>query len=461
MEKEKILIVDDEEHIGKQMKWALSHEYETFLARNTNETIRILNKEHPSLITLDLGLPPNPRDAATGLKLLEQITEFDRTIKVIVITGNEEKQNALEAIGIGAYDYYYKPVDVDEIRLILRRALHIQKLERENRKLHGMLEREERFGEIIGTEPKMQAIFSSMRKVATTDVAVLITGESGTGKEMTAREIHRNSHRSEKPLSVINCGAIPENLLESELFGHEKGAFTGAHVRIKGKFELAHGGTLFLDEVGELNLSLQVKLLRFLQEHVIERIGGREMIHVDVRIITATNKDLKKAIKDGTFRDDLYHRLAVVTLHLPPLRDRKKDILILHKIFLGRYAEQYKKHFKGVTKSTLSSILKYEWPGNIRELQNRIKRAVIMSDNERITAADLELDHIISRDIGDNALIENRKTLQHAREEAEKEIIQKMLIGNNYNITKTAGDLGISRPTLHKLINRYNIDTKT
>jgi two-component system NtrC family response regulator len=368
--------------------------------------------------------------------------------KIIIITGRGEKEHALRAIGKGAYDFFYKPIQLDELKVVLRRTFYVSQLEREQRVLQERLSKAT-FEGMLGSCQKMQDIFSVIRKVSTTDVPVLIMGESGTGKELVARAIHRLSARQENPFIVINCGAIPENLLESELFGHEKGAFTGAHIQRKGRFEMAAGGTLFLDEIGELPLSLQVKLLRFLQEKVIERVGGREQIEVDTRVIAATNRDLKESMKDGSFRDDLYFRLSVISMFLPALREREGDIVLLAKAFLERYTEENRKKINGFTNQAIEAIEQYAWPGNVRELENRIKRAVIMTAGKKITPVDLEMEAPQQK--------YESMSLKEARDAIEKELLVKALNRNRGNMTKAAMELGVSRPTLYDLMEKFEI----
>jgi len=446
--KPKLLIVDDDEEIRTQMKWALAQDYEVYLAEDRKTVLEILKRERPAVVTLDLGLPPHPRAVEEGFLTLGEILEQDALIKVIIITGRTEKEHALKAIGQGAYDFFCKPIQVDELKVIIRRALHVYQLEQEHRELQRRLSHES-FEEMLGSSPQMEKVFAAIRKVATTDAPVLIVGESGTGKELVARAIHRQSARKEGPFIAINCGAIPENLLESELFGHEKGSFTGAHIQRKGRIESAQGGTLFLDEIGELSLPLQVKLLRFLQEHKIERVGGREQIAVDARVMAATNMDLKKAMGDGRFREDLYYRLCVVTISVPPLRERGEDILLLAKVHLQRYSAESKKKISGFSRQAIMAIQTYGWPGNVRELENRIKRAVIMAEGQRLTPEDLELASACAQYEG--------KGLKEAREALERNIIQKTLAKNQGNITQTAAELGVSRPTLHEMIKKYQL----
>ncbi len=447
--KKKLLVVEDDSMIATQMKWALAEEYQVFLAENREKTLEIFEQERPPVVTLDLGLPPYPSEPKEGFDTLRVLKEIDSSVKVIVITGQDEKTNALKAIGLGAYDFFCKPIQIEELKVVLNRAFYLSQLEKEFRELRKTL-REEAFEGMIGISPQMQGVFNSVRKVATTEAPVLIIGESGTGKELVAKAIHRLSIRGRGPFAVINCSAIPETLLESELFGHEKGAFTGAHVQRKGRFEKADGGTLFLDEIGELSPSLQVKLLRFLQEQKIERVGGREEISVDVRIIAATNRDLKEAMKEGKFREDLYYRLGVVVISLPPLREREGDLIVLANALLNRYARENKKEVSGFTPQAINAMNAYHWPGNIRELENRIKRAVIMAEGSYLTPKDLELPTSVEKYRG--------KSLKEAREEFEKDFIMKALIKNKRNLSKTAEELGISRPTLYEMMERLGIN---
>jgi two-component system NtrC family response regulator len=447
----KILIVDDEEDIRTQMKWALAPDYQVFLAGDRESAMEVVGKEKPPVVTLDLGLPPGPAHVKEGFAALSEMLSADPFIKVIIITGRGEKEHALKAVGEGAYDFLYKPVEIDELKVVLKRAFYIASLERE----HHFLQRqigEEGFQGMLGGSPQMQEVFATVRKVATTEAPVLIVGESGTGKELVAQAVHRLSPRREGPFIVINCGAIPETLLESELFGHEKGAFTGAHIQRKGRIEAAREGTLFLDEIGDLSLGLQVKLLRYLQEQVIERIGGREQIRVDARVITATNCDLKQAMKTGAFREDLYFRLAVVSIEMPLLRDREGDIFMLAKAFLNRYAEEAKRRITGFTIQAMRAIENYSWPGNVRELENRIKRAVIMAEGTKITPADLEL--------GIHQAKDEYLNLKEARVAMEKDLIQKALARTKDNVTRAAEALGISRPTLYELMEKLGIERK-
>jgi len=448
MDKAKLLIVEDEEAIRAQMRWALGEEYEVLLAEDRTSALEKVKTDRPPLILLDLGLPPSPRRAEEGLRVLGEILAFDREAKVIILTGNQERKNALEAIGRGAFDYFLKPADVDELKTVLKRALHITSLEKENIEKEGH-SAVPAFDEIVGESPPMQNIFKLVRKVSETDVSVMIQGESGTGKELIARAIHRSGKRKDAPFIPINCGAIPENLLESELFGYEKGAFTGADAQRRGRIEYADGGTLFLDEIGELPLPLQVKLLRFLQEHKVERVGGRETIPVDVRVIAATNRDLKEEIGENRFREDLFYRLGVVTITVPPLRERERDVVALATVFLQTYSANYRKTIKGFRADALDAIESYDWPGNVRELENRVKRAVVMCEGKYVVPGDLELEAV--RDS------EGPKSLKQIREETEKYHVKKALERHAGNISRAARELGVSRPTFHDLMRKYRL----
>lgn len=450
----KLLIIDDNEEIRKQLRWGLGREYEIFQAENRKSAISLFKKYSPKVVTLDLGLPPDEDGVKEGILCLEELLSFAPLTKVIVITGNDGRENALKAVQCGAYDYYQKPIELAELKIILGRAYHLSAIEDENTELVSVLEKQNfDLGGIIGQSPQMHEVFTTIRKVATSDVSVLITGESGTGKELVARAIHHLSMKKNEAFIPINCGAIPENLLESELFGYEKGAFSGAHTRVQGKVEYAHNGTLFLDEIGELPLHLQVKLLRFLQEKVIQRVGGREDIPVDSRIIAATNRDVTKMTADGTFREDLYYRLAVIQIALPPLRERGDDIILLANLFLNRFSAGLRKKVRGFSATSLKLIESYEWPGNVRELENRIQRAVIMSDSSLIEPDALGFS--------DNQLKEKEitfagMTLKEARDRAEREILS-VAMGNAGNMAKTADLLGISRPTLYDLLRKHGL----
>ncbi len=450
IDRPKLLIVEDEDAIITQMKWSLSKDYSVLLSGNFDEAIELFIKERPPVVTLDLGLPPAPDTPETGFRCLEEFLQIDPLTKVMVITGNDERENAIEAISRGAHDFFTKPVEIDELRIALKRAFYIYSLEKEVLQLHKKVLTEPLDG-IIGTSPVMESVFSAIRKVATTDVPVLITGESGTGKEIIAKSIHELSERKGQPFIPINCGAIPEGLLESELFGHEKGAFTGAYYQKRGKFEMADKGTIFLDEIGELVPSLQVKILRFLQEHKLERIGGSKPITLDVRVIAATNRDLKDSINSGLFREDLYYRLSVVNIELPPLRERGDDLFQIANTVLWAFANKQRKQVKGFSKEAIEAMKAYPWPGNVRELENKIKRAVIMTEEEYITPDDLRLTIPV-----ENERLETLN-LNVARERIEKEYTTKALKKHNWNIVKASEELDISRQHLYNLIKKYGL----
>jgi len=447
--KDKLLIIEDDTELSTQMKWGLSQAYQIFTAGDQSDALEIYKNENPLVVTLDLGLPPDPDGVEEGFRVLGTLLENESLTKVIIITGREEKEHALSAIGQGAYDFLTKPVELDELQVILRRAVHVARLELENRALQKRVG-SEAFEEMLGTSPQMQNVFEMIRKVATTETPILIVGESGTGKELTARAIHNRSIRREGPFVAIDCGAIPETLLESELFGHEKGAFTGAHIQRKGRIEAAQTGTLFLDEIGELSPNLQAKLLRFLQEQRIERVGGREGILVDARVLAATNTDLDQALKDGRFREDLYYRLGVVVTLMPPLRERGGDILLLAKAFLQRYSAENNKQMRTFTPQALRAIERHSWPGNIRELENRIKRAVIMGDGKKVTPADLELASPYAKYEG--------QSLKEARKALERDMVQGALARYRGNLTRAASELGISRPSFYDLMEKLGIE---
>jgi len=444
----KLLIVDDDEEIRTQMKWGLSQDYDVVLAEDRSGALAAFRESQPQVVLLDLGLPPHPGSPEEGLAALSEILSQNRFTKIIIISGQGEKANALQAVGTGAYDFLAKPVELDELKIILKRTFHVAGLERDYRALHEQL-RTETFEGMLGTSPQMQSVFNGIRKVATTDAPVLVLGESGTGKEMVAVAIHRRSRRKDGPFIAINCSAIPETLLESELFGHEKGSFTGAHAQRKGRIESAAGGTLFLDEIGEIPLPLQVKLLRFLQEQRIERVGGRQEIEVDTRVIAATNADLKKGMVEGRFREDLFYRLAVVVINLPALRERENDVRLLAKEFLDRFAKESGKEALAFDQEALKALVRHPWPGNVRELENRVKRAVIMAESNRLAPQDLELNGAFAPVQG--------TTLKEARECVERDLINQVLRKHSGKIAPAASELGVSRPTLYELMEKLGI----
>jgi two-component system, NtrC family, response regulator len=446
----RLLIIDDDEEIRAQMKWALSSDYDIVLAADRPTAIETFRNERPSGVLLDLGLPPNPGTPDEGLAALSDILATDRLAKVVVITGQNEKEIALRAIGGGAYDFLCKPIEMEELNHLLKRCFHVSMLEREFAELQNLIGAGDSFEGILGNSARMRPVFEMIRKVATTDASVLILGESGTGKEMVARAIHKKSDRQKGPFVAINCGAIPENLLESELFGHERGAFTGAHIQRQGRVEMADGGTLFLDEIGEMPPTLQVKLLRFLQDQTIERVGGREEIRVNARVVAATNADLKKSMASATFREDLFYRLAVVQILLPPLREREEDILLLAKFFLHRFAADAGKAGLAFDADALRALNKHSWPGNVRELENCVRRAVILADGKRVTTKDLELN---AGGIDINGAV----TIRDARELVERQMIQQALRKYSGKIAPAAAELGLSRPTIYELMEKLGI----
>ncbi len=445
----RILIVDDEEGIRTQLRWGLRGRFEVSIAATAEEARQAVQNDRFDAVTLDLGLPPDPSGPSEGLRLLEEFLSHDPGMKVVVLTGNTDHANAVRGVQLGAYDYYLKPVDLTEINAILERACRLSRLDREALGVPSPTLASPPTAEIIGKSAEMRRIFDTIRRVARTDVTVLISGESGTGKELVARAIHANSPRRNRPFVAINCGAIPENLVESELFGHEKGSFTGAHTQRKGRLETGDGGTVFLDEVVELSGPIQVKLLRVLQERQLERVGGRELIPLDVRILAATNRDLKRVTQEGRFREDLYYRLAVVNIEIPPLRDRLEDMHALSTQFLERFSAEYKVRVRKFSPDALAAMHAYAWRGNVRELENRIKRAVIMAEGRNITAADLELT-------GDPAQ-QPTQSLKAARNEVEKRLIVEALQHCRGNISRAAKVVQLSRATFHELLAKHGI----
>ncbi|EWH11119.1 two component, sigma54 specific, transcriptional regulator, Fis family protein [Catenovulum agarivorans DS-2] len=450
----RLLVVDDDKGIQKQLKWGLS-DYEIVFADDRASAIAQLRRYEPEVVTLDLGLPPDPANASEGLAALTEILSLAPSTKVIVLTGNTDKEHALKSIELGAYDFYQKPVDVDTLNTIIHRAFNLVDLENENRRLSKV---SASMGSIIGNSPSILAATKRAEKIAKTEITTLLLGESGTGKEVFARSIHNHSDRSDKAFIAINCASIPENLLESELFGYEKGAFTGAAKTTKGKIEMAQGGTLFLDEIGDMPLPLQAKMLRFLQERVIERVGGREEISVDIRVICATHRNLQQMSTEQTFREDLFYRVSELIINIPPLRERENDVLLLAKSFIDSYNEQYNKSIKGFSDDAKQAMLQHKWPGNIRELQNKLKSAVVMADTPFITAEDLGL--FVS---GDNNSSELKSlNLREVREIAESNAIRQAYNLAEQNMSKTAEMLGVTRPTLYSLIEKYQLtDLKT
>jgi two-component system, NtrC family, response regulator len=445
----KLMIVDDDEGIRIQLKYALQSEFTLRFASDRKEAVEQAAEWQPALVLLDLGLPPDAAGATEGLQALQQLLESHRGIKVIILTGNTERETALKAVQIGAFDYHQKPIDLDPLRAMLRRAAYLQDLEQEGEQIEAAREQTTRFEDIIGTHPAMRDIFGIIQRVAKTDATVLIEGESGTGKELVARAIHQRSRRRDAAFVAINCGAIPESLLEAELFGHEKGAFTGAHIQRRGKFELADHGTLFLDEIGELSVLLQVKLLRFLQERTIERVGGREPIRVDCRVIAATNRNMRMQLEQGHFREDLYYRLSVVSIQVPPLRERTDDIMPIANAFLARAGAEHRRKLR-FSQAAVEAMLAYPWPGNIRELENKVQRATIMARGRYIEPENLDV----------SASEAAAESLRSARGRAEREVLVEMLSRHRGNISQAARELRVSRPTLHGLLSKHQVNAK-
>jgi two-component system, NtrC family, response regulator len=442
-----LLIVEDDEGLRRQYRWALA-EFDIHATANREEALATFSRVMPPVAIVDLGLPPDPDGASEGLAALESMRQLAPASKIIIATGNENRQYALRAIELGAYDFYQKPIDIDVLRVIINRAVHLYDLEAENRRLAAAVGSSPIEG-IIASSGAMLRILRSVEKIAPADVAVLLLGESGTGKELLAQAVHRASARAEGPFVAINCAAIPETLLESELFGHEKGAFTGAVKQTIGKIESASRGTLFLDEIGDLPLPMQVKLLRFLQDHVVERIGGRQRIQVDVRVVCATHQDLDNLMATGRFREDLYYRLNEVKILVPPLRERDGDAILLATYFLAKFNSQFSRRVKGFSGEALAAIKSHAWRGNVRELENRVKRAVIMAEGPLLNAADL--------DLGQGAEVIQTLDLRQARARAEREVVQMAIAQSGGNISNAAKLLGISRPTLYDLVKEHGL----
>ena len=444
-----LLIVEDDPALQKQIRWAFD-QYETLTAGDRESALAHIRRHLPPVVTMDLGLPPDPDSVSEGFRLLEEILKIAPETKVIVLTGQNDRSNALRAVALGAYDFFAKPFEIDMLALTIDRAFRLYDLQQENIRLQLMHQPDVLAG-LISRDPDVLRVCRTVEKVAVSDATVLVLGESGTGKELIARGVHAASARSKQRFIAINCAAIPENLLESELFGYEKGAFTGAAKTTPGKIEVANGGTLMLDEIGDLPMSLQAKLLRFLQERVIERIGGRQEIPVDVRIVCATHQDLKTLIKEGRFREDLFYRLAEIVVTLPPLRDRRGDAALLAHAFVRRFAEEYKRGSMTLREDALRAIENHSWPGNVRELENCIKRAVIMADGNQITLEDVGLK---ATGAGDEP---PALDLRQAREDAEKRVIITALGRVDGNVLRAAEMLGVSRPTLYDLMHRYGL----
>ncbi|MCL6684429.1 PEP-CTERM-box response regulator transcription factor [Sphingomonas alba] len=447
-----LLVIEDDEGLQRQLKWAYEG-YRVVAATDRAQAIDMLRLHEPSVITLDLGLPPDPDGTSEGFSTLSEILALKPDAKVIVASGHGARESALKAISLGAYDFYRKPVDIDDLGLIVARAFHLHEIEAENRRLEASgAPVDTVIGSIISAAPEMLKVARTIERVATTDVSVMLLGASGTGKELLARALHEKGPRAGESFVAINCAAIPENLLEAELFGYERGAFTGAVKTTPGKIELAQGGTLFLDEVGDIPLPLQVKLLRFLQERVIERIGGRSPIAVDTRIVCATHQDLDAMTADGRFREDLYYRLAEIVVKIPSLAERTGDAVLLARHFAARFAREMNTKVQGLSADAIDAVDGYAWPGNVRELENRIKRAVIMADGKLVTAADLDLGNAVPAEEGPVAI-----NLRAVREVADRRAIRQALARTDNNISGAAKLLGISRPTLYDLLKQYHL----
>ena len=442
----KLLIVEDDPGIQSQLRWCFE-DYEVIAAIDRPSAINELRRHEPPVVLQDLGLPPDDEGVSEGLATLREILNLAPFTKVVVVTGHGDQSNAVKAVGMGAYDFYQKPVDVDTLHLIVERAYRIHALEAENRRLAEGVQRSPLDGVIAASEAMLK-VCRTIEKVAPTNATTLLEGESGTGKEVFAHALHSLSTRAAKPFVAINCAAIPENLLESELFGFEKGAFTGAVKQTPGKIEVADGGTLFLDEIGDMPLALQAKLLRFLQERTVERIGGRQEIAVDVRVVCATNKNLKDAMGSGAFRNDLYYRIAEITISIPPVRERGGGRLVLAQYLLNKFATQQGRVIKGFTDDGHDAIEAYDWPGNVREMENKIKAAVIMAEGKFVTAADLGLAIPATP---------QSLNLRVVRQNAETQAIRQALARASGNISRSAELLGITRPTLYDLMAKYGV----
>jgi two-component system NtrC family response regulator len=474
MQKVKILFVDDDQGLNRQLRWAFS-EFETRGAHDRTNALKVAGEFKPQVVVLDLGLPPDAQGASEGLKTLVELKKLLPASKIIMLSGNEERENAVMAVKLGAYDFCQKPMDQQVLRLIVERAINLLGLEQEVGKLAGKAP-VRRLESIITGAANMQEACDLVERIAPTDASVLLLGESGTGKELFARALHDLSPRKASPFIPINCGAIPESLLESELFGHEKGAFTGAERAVVGKIELADGGTLFLDEIADMPYTLQVKLLRFLQDRIVERVGSRKPVTVDVRVVCATNQDVESRIATNKFREDLFFRINEVTVRIPALRDRQGDPELLAQYFLEHFASTYGKSIAGFSSEALQVIRTHSWPGNVRQLQNCIKRAVILSKGTTITAPDLGIEGERGRERAARSQPEAAEplaadaptagaagavvNLREARNLAEKRAIEAALAGTGGNISKAAKLLGVSRPTLYTLISEYGIAVK-
>jgi two-component system NtrC family response regulator len=442
-----LLVVEDDPGLQSQLGWCFD-QYDVLRANDRASALAQVRRHEPAVILQDLGLPPDPAGVSEGLATIEELLAIAPHCKIVVMTGNGDRDSAVKAIGLGAYDFYQKPIDTDVLTLIVERAFRVHELEEENRKLR-MRQAPALLDGIIATSERMVQICRLVEKVAPTDANVLLLGESGTGKELLARAVHALSGRASGPFVAINCAAIPDTLLESELFGYEKGAFTGAAKQTRGKIEHANGGTLLLDEVGDMPLPLQAKMLRFLQERVIERVGGHQEIPVDLRVICATHQDLPQLIKQGRFREDLYYRINEVSVRIPALRERDGDMLVLARALLEKYALHHKRSLRGFSPDAIRAIQSHPWPGNVRELENRINSAVILAEGTQVTARDLELDALSAEPPPLN--------LRQVRDQAERQAIERALSVDDGNVSRAAELLGISRPTLYDLMSKHGL----
>lgn len=447
----RLLIVEDDPGLQSQMRWCFSDQVEVSVAEDRNSALATLRRLVPQVVTLDLGLPPDAGGASEGFALLEEILRLAPLTKVIVVTGREDKENAVKAIGMGASDFYQKPLDADILTFVVNRAFRLAELEQENRELINQSNGASIKG-IVAASPEMMTICRTIEKVAPTDVTTLITGETGTGKELLARALHDLSHRADKPFAAINCAAIPENLLESELFGFEKGSFTGATHAKKGKIESANGGTLFLDEIGDMPMSLQAKLLRFLQERLVDRVGSVKPIPVDVRVVCATHRNVQDLITQGSFREDLYYRISEITLDVPALRERDGDALVVAQSLLKSLGKELDRPNLVFAEDAVQAITSYGWPGNVREMINKVKRAIIMADGKRVGADDLQLS-------AGESEAGSQLNLRQIREQAEKQAILRALHCTSFNMSQASRLLGVTRPTLYNLTDKYRIET--
>ena len=443
-----LLVIEDDAGIQSQLKWSFD-DRNVVIAGDRAEAVSLLRRHEPKVVTLDMGLPPDPGGTSEGLATLQEVLELLPNTKVIVVTGNDDRESAVKAIGMGAYDFYLKPIDADILGLIVNRAFRVRELEDENKRLHNKNDNSPLAG-LIASSTAMMKVCRTVEKVAPTSATTMLLGESGTGKEVLARAIHDLSPRAENKFVAINCAAIPENLLESELFGYEKGAFTGAAKQTLGKIEIASGGTLFLDEIGDLPMALQAKLLRFLQERVIERVGGRKEIPIDVRVVSATHRELQSMINDDNFREDLYYRLGEIIIQIPSVKEREGDSVLLARAFIEKFAKEFGKKIPSISKDAILAVENYSWPGNVRELENKVKRAIIMFEGQQLTAEDLELDEMTESSLPLN--------LREVREMAERKAVNRALHYSNKNIAQAAELLGVSRPTLYDLIKKLQID---